>query len=180
MLTITIPDTELFNEMNQEFETEPGAVVELEHSLVSLSKWESKWEKPFLGPETKSTDEALGYVEAMVLTPNLPARILENLQSDHLETINDYINQKMTASWFKEDPNKRPGREVITAEIIYYWMISLQIPFECQTWHLNRLLTLIRVCQQKNAPQKKMGRAEMIQERRRLNEERRAQYGTRG
>lgn len=180
MLTIIVPETEFFNEANQEFEVEPAAVVELEHSLVSLSKWESKWEKPFLGLDTKTEEETLSYVDSMILSPNLPAGILERLQRDHLQEINEYVVAKMTATWFKEEKNPRPSRETITAEIIYNWMIQLQIPFECQTWHLNRLLTLIRVCQQKNAPAKKMSPREMLQQRRALNEKRKSQYGTRG
>lgn len=180
MLTLTIQLEEGFEETSSEFFSLSEVKIELEHSLVSLSKWESKFEKPFLGTKEKTSEELVWYVQAMILTPNLPEGILERLSEHHVAEINAYINAKMTATWFKEESNRSPGSEIITAELIYYWMIALNVPFECQYWHLNRLLTLIQVCNRKNAPAKKMSRREIIAQQQRLNAQRRAALGTTG
>lgn len=180
MLTIVVLGTEMFDETKQEFVIEGGITLELEHSLVSLSKWESQYEKPFLGKNEKTTQEVFDYIKFMILNPNIPPEVYENLSEDNIKAINEYIDAKMTATWFHDPPGAPASRDVITAELVYYWMITFQIPFECQYWHLNRLFTLIRICNLKQAKPKKMSRAEMAARNRELNAQRRAQLGTSG
>ena len=179
MLTITVPGDEMFDNSTQEFVTQGDVILELEHSLVSLSKWESKHEKPFLGKADKTTEETLDYVRCMTLT-EVPEEIFLRLSAENFDAVNEYINAKMTATWFSEQPGSPQSSEVITAELIYYWMVSFSIPFECETWHLNRLFTLIRVCSIKQSKPKKMSRSEIAARNRELNAQRRAQLGTKG
>lgn len=179
MLKIVVGGTEAFDEATSTFVKQGGTEIELEHSLVSLSKWESKFEKPFLGKTEKTGEEILAYVEEMILG-EVPEGILSQLSEDNVAEINRYIEAKMTATWFRETPGAPQSREVITAELIYYWMVEFKIPFECQYWHLNRLFTLIRVCNLKGAKPQKMSRAEVARRNRELNAQRKAQLGTKG
>jgi hypothetical protein len=180
VLTITVGDTESFDDEKQEFVQIGGFELQLEHSLVSLSKWESEFEKPFLGKETKTPEELLGYVRCMVLTENPPEDFLDKLSKENLETINAYMERKMTATWFTEQPGAPKTTEVITAELLYYWMTAFNIPFECQYWHLNRLFTLIRIANIKQSKPKKMSRSDIAARNRELNRQRREQLGTKG
>ena len=180
MLTITVGGTESFDEATQQFVTVDGVDLQLEHSLVSLSKWESEFEKPFLGTEEKTPEELLGYVKAMVLTPEVPEEVFLKLSTKNFEAINEYINAKRSATWFNEAPGAPKSREVVTSELIYYWLTVFQIPFEVENWNLNRLFTLIRVCNVKSAKPKKMSRSEMAERNRQLNQQRKEQLKTRG
>jgi hypothetical protein len=180
MLTITVGSTGVYDEETETFGAQGGVEIQLEHSLVSLSKWESMHEKPFLGATAKTSEEILSYVECMLLTPNPPEEILYKLSQENVEEINEYIDRKMTATWFSDQPGSPRTREVITSELIYYWMTVFYIPFECETWHLNRLFTLIRICNVKQAKPKKMSRAEASMRNRELNAQRKAQLGTNG
>ena len=186
MLQITIPAavSEEFDERTSEFIYTTlckEQTLQLEHSLVSLSKWESKWCKSFLSRMTKkSEEEIIDYIKCMTLTQNVNPEVYNHLTKENLEQIEKYIDAPMTATVFSEDKTSKGGREVVTAELIYYWMISLNIPFECQKWHLNRLITLIRVCNIKNSPPKKRSRRDIMSRNAQLNAARRQQLNTRG
>jgi len=179
MLKIIVGGTEMFDDHSQQFIKQGGIILELEHSLVSLSKWESEFEKPFLGKTEKTVEEVLAYIKAMSLN-EVPEVIFSELSEENFSEINDYIEAKMTATWFHEPSGPPATRDVITAELIYYWMITFQIPWECERWHLNRLFTLIRVCNIKQAKPKKMSRSEIAARNRELNAQRKAQLGTKG
>ena len=180
MLTIKIPDTEYYNEEISQFVSVKERMIDLEHSLVSLSKWEAKWCKPFLGKDQKTSEEVRDYIRCMIIDRNVPDNILYALSKQQEKQIVEYIDEKMTATTFSDISSASKNREIITSEIIYYWMISLNIPFECQKWHLNRLLTLIRVCSIKNAPPKKMGRNSVLSRNAQINAARKKQLNTRG
>lgn len=181
MLKITVPAIDSYDEVNEVFVTSDEVKLELEHSLVSLSKWESKWNLPFLSDKEKTTEQVLDYIECMSLHEIPDPTVVNRLDSDSVEKIQEYIAAKMTATWFSDTKQKKPNRqETITSELIYYWMVTLNIPFECQHWHLNRLITLIEVCNRKNDKPKKMGKQELANRNRSLNEARKAKLGTTG
>lgn len=182
MLNITVPEANLYDEESSTFFTAPGATLMLEHSLVSLSKWEAIHEKPFLDGKVKTSEETQSYVHCMNLAPVSSMDVYKRLSDEDLSAIAGYIDSKQTATWFKEDPNARASSEIITAEIIYYWMIAHSIPNEYQYWHLNKLTTLIKVCNEKNKPAKrsKMPSREQNQSRAMLNKQRQTQLGHSG
>ena len=181
MLTITIPAIEGFDDEKQEFfPLFKEQTLQLEHSLVSLSKWESKWCKPFLSQNDKTNEETLDYIRCMTITQNVNPDVYNRLSPSNIEEIYKYIGSPMTATTFRPDVKRGFDKEIITSEVIYYWMIASNIPMECQKWHLNRLLTLIRVCNIKNSPPKKRGRKEIISEYAALNAARKKQYNTKG
>lgn len=179
MLEITIPATEYYDENNNLFINTKEQKLRLEHSLVSLSKWESKWCKPFLTKDNKTVEESIDYIRCMTLTQNVDPLVYNAITNENIEEVANYIESPMTATTIN-NRDKVSNREIVTAEIIYYWMIALHIPFECQKWHLNRLLTLINVCNIKNSPNKKMSKSEILARNRALNEARRKQYKTKG
>ena len=180
MLTITIPATEKFDEIKGEFIYTKEETLQLEHSLISISKWESKWCKPFLAKQDKTAEEVIDYVKCMTLNKNINDDVYDCLSQANIIAINDYIGAPMTATYFSNQDKGKRNNEQITSELIYYWMIALNIPFECQKWHINRLLTLIRVCNIKNSPPKKMSKRDIISRNAALNAARRQQLNTKG
>lgn len=180
MLQVTIPKAEYYDDFNECFVYVKEHTLTLEHSLVSVSKWEQKWHKPFLVKDKKTREENNDYVRCMTLTQNVDPNVYLNIPDSVMKEIMAYIDDPMTATWFPEDKNKKVSREIITSEIIYYWMIALEIPPDYQKWHLNRLLTLIRVCNAKNTPSKKMSKKELLSRQRSLNAARRQAMNTKG
>lgn len=180
MLRITVPATEMWDDTKEEFVYTESRSLLLEHSLVSLSKWESKYCKPFLSKKEKTTEEVMDYIKFMTLTPNVDPEVYDRLTSDNLRSIDTYINARQTATTFSNEKTTKGGGEVITAELIYYWMFSFHIPMECEEWHLDRLITLIRVFDVKNSPPKKQSKSAIMRRNAALNAERRARLNTKG
>lgn len=181
MLQIYVDGGEFYNEKTNEFYTVNGARLNLEHSLVSISKWEAKWCKPFFVDNNKTDSELLDYIRCMTINGNQVDELLYLcLSKQNYEDIKNYINSAMTATTFSNHAAAKKRREVVTSELIYYWMIAYGIPFECEKWHINRLLTLIKICSIKNAPSKKMSKLDTINYYKTLNEQRKASLGTRG
>lgn len=180
MLKLIIEGDESFNDKTQTFETVNDVVLELEHSLISLSKWESKYQKPFLSTGEKSAEEIFGYIKDMVITPNVDLDVLYKCTQENIDEIQQYIDSSQSATTFGSMPERRGPGEVITSELIYYWMVSFNIPFDCQYWHLNRLFSLIRICNIKNSKSRKMSRNEIAQRNRDLNAKRKAELNTSG
>lgn len=179
MLKITIPAKELFDERTQTFIETKEQALTLEHSLISISKWEAKWCKSFLSTKVKTYEETIDYIRCMTITRDVDPTVYTRLSTSNINEISEYINAPMTATTFRED-KKGGSKEIVTSELIYFWMISHNIPMECQQWHINRLLTLIRVCNVKNAPPKKRGKKDIASEYAALNAARRSQFKTKG
>ena len=181
MLQITVPiSPEGWDAEKEEFIAPQTKVLQLEHSLVSLSKWESKWHKPFLAKNNKTLEETMDYIKCMTITQNVNPNVYEHLTKQNMDMIGKYIDDSMTATFFTEEKMRRTNSEIITSELIYYWMIALNIPFECQKWHLNRLLTLIKVCNIKNQPPRKMSTRDRLSRNAALNEARRKKFNSKG
>ena len=184
MLKLVVPlSEEGWDEVKEEFILPETKTIQLEHSLISLSKWESKFHKPFLTKKEKTVEETIEYVKCMTLTQNVNDEVYRHLSQENIKQVNKYIKDPMTATWFSGDDSTKRGRlngEQITAELIYYWMVALNIPFECQKWHLNKLLTLIRVCNVKNQPEKKRSKRESAAEYAALNAKRRKELNSKG
>lgn len=181
MLRITVPATEEWDETLDQFIRTKEQTLQLEHSLVSLSKWESKWCKPFFSKDEKTSEEVIDYIKCMTITQNVKPEVYSCLTEDNVNQINSYIEAPMTATTFSDRyKSKMINGEQITAELIYYWMIALNIPVDFEKWHINRLLTLIQVCNIKNQPPKKMSKNEIRSRNAALNAARRKQLNTRG
>ena len=172
---------EMWDEKNGVFVEPKYRILTLEHSLVSLSKWESKWCKPFLDEKrTMTTEESIDYIKCMTLTQNVPSDTYDHISQENVDEVSKYIGAPMTATWFSDGKKGGRNKEIVTSELIYYWMIALNIPLDCQKWHLNRLMTLIRVCNIKNAPPKKMSKRATASKYAALNAARRQQYNSKG
>lgn len=180
MLNIVIPETEYWDESKNEFITIKECTLQLEHSLLSLSKWESKWCKLFLSKEQKTYEETIDYIKCMTINQNVSPDVYTRLTKENIDEINEYIAAPMTATTVSNTGTGRGSGEQVSSELIYYWMISLNIPFECQKWHLNRLLTLVKVCNVKNEPPKKMGKRALASRNASLNAARRKQLNSKG
>jgi len=181
VLTITVGGDEVYDESTETFRATGGFELQLEHSLISLSKWESEFEKPFLSKIEKTPEEALAYIRCMVLTPNPPGDFLDQLSKENMNEIDVYVNKNMTATWFSDvSPRRKQNTETVTAELIYYWMGIFHIEWEAQYWHLNRLFTLIRIANVKQEKPRKMSRAEAAAHQREMNARRKAEMGTSG
>lgn len=179
MLQIEVPGRELYDEEKNEFLVSKPITLRLEHSLVSISKWESKWKVPFLSRTGRTLEETRDYVRCMTLNQNVDPNVYLCLTDENIRSVADYIGEEMTATTFRDD-GRPPSREIVTSELIYYWMVAYRIPWECQKWHLSRLLTLIKICSEKNSPPKKMSRNAVLSRNAKLNAARRKKLGTRG
>lgn len=180
MLELVIPGKEYFNEADGTFVTTKDLTLKLEHSLLSISKWEMKWKKPFLGKDEKTGEEMMDYIRCMTITQGVDPEAYYALSSAQIGQIKEYMDDPSTATWFSNKEDKRGGKQVITSELVYSWMIALQIPFECEKWHLNRLFTLIRICDIRNSPPKKMSKAAVAKQHSALNASRRKKMGSKG
>lgn len=188
MLKIIVPETEKWDELKQEFIHSKEQTITLEHSLVSISKWEAKWHVPYLTNDKKSTktpEQVLDYIKCMTITQNVDDDVYRCLTRENYKEINAYIENPMTATWFREEKeSKSISREIITSEKIYSWMVGLEIPFSCEKWHINRLLTLIRCCSENNKEaqggRKKLSKKELAARNASLNAQRKAKLNTKG
>lgn len=180
MLTIVVPGKEYFNDTTGEFITVLPRKLELEHSLISVSKWESRWKKPFLDDHPKTAAESKDYVRCMSLDMDVDPMVYRGLTAELLHQVDAYINDSMTATTFSDRGYRVQSGKFTTSELIYCRMFALGIPKECETWHLNRLLTLIRVCNEENAPKKKMSTRERYAQQKALNAQRRKALGSKG
>lgn len=186
MLKITIPKVEydeIWDEKNEKFIPIPKqceTTLQLEHSLISISKWESKWCKAFFSKKEKTYEETIDYIRCMTLTPNVKSDVYYRIGKNEFNIIREYMEAPMTATVVNDSCSKKRNSEIVTSELIYYWMVALNIPFECQKWHINRLLMLIRVCNAKNEPAKKMSRKDVMSRNAAINAANRKKYRSKG
>lgn len=186
MLEIFVPETEVYNNVTEEFVATKSYQLKLEHSLLSVAKWEAKHHKVFLSKGgSKTTDETFSYIQCMCLQYEPTIEQLKLIPGPLIKQITEYIHDPMTATWFSEDKSRAVGRnkrnnEVTTSEVIYYQMVELGVWKECEKWHLNRLLTLIQVISLKRTPPKKRSKKDILNEQQMLNEQRKRQLGTKG
>lgn len=180
MIKVVVPDMEYYDERTETFENVKGCVLKLEHSLISISKWEAKWKKPYLVNEQRTNDEFLDYVRCMTINHVEDKRVYRYISYVDMNRIKEYIADPMTATTFSETIKMPHMRERVTSELIYYWMIYNNIPFEAEKWHISRLLTLIRICSIKGQQPKKMSQREQMNYNSSLNKARRAKYHTKG
>lgn len=177
MLHLTIPKQEIYNDSLEEFQTVGPFNLQMEHSLLSISKWESKTKKSFFRQESTVEDTIL-YFKCMTIN-KVDDVAFSLLTQENVREIREYIDDSKTATTFK-NTNEKKSRELITSELVYYWMTTMNIPFEAEKWHFSRLITLIRIHTAKNTPQKKRSKSELLAENRAINEARRKQFNTKG
>ena len=180
MKQITISSSDFWDEKAEEFIPAKCQTLQLEHSLISISKWEQKWHKAFLGNQEKTPEEILSYIQCMTLTPHVDPDIYNYITREDIKDIFDYVNDPMTATTINRRAPKKQNNEILTSELIYYYMIQCGIPFECEKWHLNRLIMLIQVCGAKSEPPKKMSRNEIARRNHALNASRRNRLNSKG
>ena len=180
MLEIRVPGQEYFDAKSNEFRSVKGCTLRLEHSLVSVSKWEAKWCKVFLSETPKTEEENFDYVRCMCLDEPEDPSVFYCLTKENIAAVNEYISSPMSATFFREEKASKKSREPVTSELMYYWLVTLQIPFEVQYWHLNRLLTLVRICNMKNRPPKKSSTRDIMSRNAALNAARRKASGSKG
>ena len=179
MLQITVPSQEYWDSVNQRFVYTKEQTLQLEHSLVSLSKWESKWGKSFLHAQDKTDEETLDYIRCMTITQNVKPEVYSRLSANNIKEITEYINAPMTATTFGKGNNGKRNNKIITAEVIYSWMVALNVPPQYEKWHLNKLITLIRVIEEQNNP-KKMSKKDIYSRNAQMNARNRAKYKSKG
>jgi len=180
MFILKLEGNEFYDDQRGEFVYTKPIDLRLEHSLVSLSKWESRWKIPFLSAKGLTREQSLSYIECMTMNQNVDPLVYQSLTNSDIQKVNQYIEDPQTATTFHDWKNTPRNRETVTSELIYFWMAQYNIPFECQKWHLNRLLTLIRIASIKNAPPKKMSKREILSQNKSLNAARRAAMGSKG
>lgn len=169
MYPLTLPDFEAYNSETNEFVSIKGKTYKLEHSLISISKWESKWHRPFLSPTDgpRTPAETLDYVRCMCINDEIPESVLPYISRDEMDKIMKYINDPMTATTFSKRRKQRAARNsstFVTSEVLYWQMSMFSIPYKCEQWHLNRLLTLLRVCEEKGQTPQKMSERDILRQ----------------
>lgn len=182
MIRITVMAPEEWDEKNEEFIKGKSWDLKLEHSLISISKWESKWHKSFIRTKKMTDEETIDYIKCMVLTPNVDPEVYQYINDEHVREIRAYIDNPMSATNILETTNGKRSNDVITSDLIYCWMVLLNIPFECQKWHLNRLITLITLCNIKSqSPNKnRMSKSEILSRNAAINARNRARFNSKG
>lgn len=179
MLEIHVDESEQYNEETNEFFYTKPQTLKLEHSLVSISKWESKWHKAFLSNIEKTQEEVVDYIRCMTINQVDPL-VYAVLSQENVDDIMNYIQDPMTATTIKELSQGKNDGTVVTSELVYYWMVAYRIPFECEKWHFNRLITLIKLCNEKNKPPKQMSQREILNQNHMINAMRKRQLHTKG
>lgn len=181
MLSLTVPSLELYDSEREEFIYTIPVSFKVEHCLLAMSRWESKWKKPFLSDEEKTSEEVIDYIKCMTMSDDVSDDVYDRLPYDVITKIKEYIDDPHTATTIRHQEGRGRGRkDIVTTEIIYYWMTVYGIPFECETWNLNRLLTLIEICIIKSQPAKKMSKGQVRQMYDSLNKSRRAKLHSKG
>lgn len=180
MLEIHVPEREFYDERNEVFIKTRPVILQLEHSLMSVSRWESKWRKPFLTDEDKTRAETMDYIRCMTINRDVDPNVYAALTSDDIQKIMDYVGAELTATKVYRVKSTNAPKKTITSEVIYSWMVMYNVPFECQKWHISRLLKLLDVLEIANNPKNKMSKGETARSNAALNKARRAKLHSKG